>query len=123
MKGKRWKNFVSYASVLLIWDLASRVGWLEPTILPPPLEVLKTLGQLIITNELFADSGVSLWRVFVGFAIACIVGISLGVLAGTSRRFKEYATPLLEVLRPIPQSHLFPSLFFGLVLEMDLHIF
>jgi len=116
MKMQRWKGLVSYACALLFWDLASRVGWLEATILPPPLEVLRTLGQLIITRELFADAGISLWRVFVGFTIACVIGISLGVLTGTSRHFKEYAAPLLEVLRPIPPVAFVPIsiLWFGI---------
>jgi ABC-type nitrate/sulfonate/bicarbonate transport system permease component len=116
MKAKPWNTLVSYAFVLLLWDFASRLKWLEPSILPPPLEVLKTLGRLIITRELFTDAGISLWRVFVGFTIACVVGISLGVLTGTSRRFKEYATPLLEVLRPIPPVAFVPIsiLWFGI---------
>ncbi|MCX6580146.1 MAG: ABC transporter permease [Candidatus Aminicenantes bacterium] len=119
-KKKRWifhqKSFLSYLSVLALWYLASRLGWFESTILPPPTEVIKTLINLIVSGQLFADAGISIWRVLVGFTIAAIIGIGFGILTASSSRFKEYGSPLLEILRPIPPVAFVPIaiLWFGI---------
>jgi len=44
----------------------------------------------------------SLYRVALGFGVACFVGIPLGVLMGWSSRLRFMITPILEIVRPIP---------------------
>ncbi len=109
MKHFPWKGIVSAGGVLLLWELVCQFGWIETVLLPAPHSVLSTLAGLIASGELVKDAGASLWRVFVGFSIASVIGIVFGVLAGVSRGFRDYGTPLLEVLRPIP-----PVAFIGL---------
>jgi NitT/TauT family transport system permease protein/sulfonate transport system permease protein len=116
MKRIYWKGLVSVFGVLLFWELLCRLGLVQSTLLPPPTVVFDTLVQLILSGEILKDAGTSLQRVFVGFCIAAVAGIVCGVLTGVSRRFKEYATPLLEILRPIPPVAFIPIavLWFGI---------
>ena len=44
----------------------------------------------------------SLKRVFVGYFLACIIGIPLGILMGCSKTGKAIVKPIFELLRPIP---------------------
>src|SRR4029079_6975173 len=44
----------------------------------------------------------SLRRVSIGFAIAAVVGVALGLAVGRSRRARDILLPPLELLRPIP---------------------
>lgn len=110
------KSVVALAAVIALWEAACSMGWFATTILPPPHVVAVTLARMIISGDLLRDAATSLWRVFVGFACASLLGISLGALTGLSRGFREYATPLLEIPRPIPPVAFVPIsvLWFGI---------
>ena len=41
-------------------------------------------------------------RVFLGFTIAVVLAIAIGVPIGMSRKLKEFSFPVLEIIRPIP---------------------
>lgn len=116
MKQQHWKPLISLSCVIALWELACRAGWIETAILPPPNEVLRTFWRLVLDGELLKDAATSLGRVFVGFAIACCLGVGLGVVAGLSQRFRAYGTPVLELLRPIPPVAFVPIsiLWFGI---------
>lgn len=50
----------------------------------------------------YLSVGISLFRVFLGFLIAAVVGVPLGLMMGWSRTFNELTFPVFETLRPIP---------------------
>jgi len=116
MKYRLGKKIISYLSVLLCWELAYKLKWLNVYILPSPFEVMNTFVQLIVSGELVIDALTSLWRVFVGFTIASVIGISLGVIIGINQHFKDYISPLIEIIRPIPPVAFIPLsvLWFGI---------
>lgn len=51
---------------------------------------------------LYVHAVYSTWRVVAGVGIATILGVPLGVLVGTSQRWKDFLYPALEAIRPIP---------------------
>ena len=57
------------------------------------------------------DVAPSLVRFFVGFGIAIVAGIALGVLIGSSRSLRSLSEPVLEFLRAIPPPVLVPIFF------------
>jgi NitT/TauT family transport system permease protein len=59
-------------------------------------------GISIWTADYYQHIWVSCRRIFYAFTIATAIGVPLGLFMGWSRVFKDYAFPLLEVLRPIP---------------------
>ena len=52
--------------------------------------------------------GVSLVKVFSGFAMAVVIGIPLGLLIGASRRAWAAANPVVQILRPVSPLAWFP---------------
>ena len=69
----------------------------------PVLQLLLTsfytpIGSEVIVGHLL----VSLRRVLVGFSVATIIGIVLGIAMGTSRWAEAIFKPIFELLRPIP---------------------
>jgi nitrate/nitrite transport system permease protein len=60
--------------------------------------------------------GVSLVKVFTGFAMATVVGVPLGFLIGGSRRAWAAVNPIVQVLRPVSPLAWFPI---GLVVLKD----
>ncbi|SDY53005.1 ABC-type nitrate/sulfonate/bicarbonate transport system, permease component [Micromonospora pattaloongensis] len=75
---------------------------------PPLRTILETFGQLWTLEKLQADVWPSLWRLAVGYAIACLVGVALGVLVGSSRTVRATLEPVLEFFRAVPPPVLVP---------------
>ncbi|ALN71176.1 MULTISPECIES: nitrate ABC transporter permease [unclassified Aureimonas] len=114
--GERLRDFaaatlpflVTLAVLLGLWELAcSGPG----AALPPPSQVLSTSWELIV-HPFYVNGGTdvglgwqiwaSLQRVAMGYAIAVVVGISLGVLVGQSTLAMRGLDPIFQVLRTVP---------------------
>ncbi|HIK38156.1 MAG: nitrate ABC transporter permease [Geminocystis sp.] len=93
---------------LTIWQFLCIVGLLK---LPTPLRVIADTWDLIV-NPFYRGSGndvglgwqilSSLRRVAIGFSLAAVVGVSIGMLIGSSRLLYDAVDPILQVLRPVP---------------------
>lgn len=96
---------------LVVWQLLSGTG-ITGT-LPGPLEILQdTDTQRLIREPFFMDDAnskglgwqllASLQRVALGYSLAAVVGVSVGVLIGSVRVFRLALDPLFQVFRTIP---------------------
>ena len=95
----------SLASVLLFWHLATTLRWdfyIRFTNIPTPLEVLDKVVQVNANGKFITNIGMSLRRIVIGFAIATVVGVALGLVIGRYRIARGLLFPALEALRPIP---------------------
>ena len=59
---------------VIVWQLASSVGWLSTRVLPSPEGVLKAFWTLSASGELWQHLAISSWRALVGFAIGGSIG-------------------------------------------------
>jgi ABC-type nitrate/sulfonate/bicarbonate transport system permease component len=87
----------------------------------PPLQaILQTFGKLWFSSQALADIVPSLWRFAVGYLVAALLGIAIGVPIGLSRNLRNVLEPALEFLRAIPPPVLVPVLilFAGIGNEM-----
>jgi len=99
----RWRGAASIASFFVLWHLAVVTGISGFAELPTPVATLRAFFAEYITDAGYWHSWlVSFKRVLYGFIIAQIFGIPLGLLFGTSRRFRDLFFPVFELLRPIP---------------------
>jgi ABC-type nitrate/sulfonate/bicarbonate transport system permease component len=88
----------------------------SPVVLPSPGEVLRSIPTLFKERALIASTAATLRRVLAGFGLAIIVGVPLGILAGSYRVFDALTGPLSVFLRNIPVAVLIPLtiLWFGI---------
>ncbi|ARV57604.1 nitrate ABC transporter, permease protein [Nostocales cyanobacterium HT-58-2] len=108
-----WKKvvppLVALAIFLVIWQLLC----LNPNFkLPGPLETFSETWDPFIINPFFdngeSDKGLgwqilsSLGRVGLGFSLAAIVGIALGILIGANQLLYNAVDPIFQVLRTVP---------------------
>jgi ABC-type nitrate/sulfonate/bicarbonate transport system permease component len=109
-------KLISPVVLLILWEVAVRLEWLNPRLIAPPSIVFVELWHLISTGELFAALFVSLARVVAGFLIACVIGILLGALMARVRVIETAIDPLIELFRPVSPLALFPLfiLWFGI---------
>lgn len=77
-------------------------------VVPPVPEVLRAFREAWLFDRVTSDVLPSLSRMFAGYGIAAAVGITLGVLLGSSAVVSAMATPVVSFLRSIPAAALLP---------------
>ncbi|PSF38780.1 nitrate ABC transporter, permease protein [Aphanothece hegewaldii CCALA 016] len=100
---------VAIIVLALIWQLLTSG---ENPNLPSPITAIKETWNPLIINPFFDNGGTdkglfwqllaSLKRVAIGFSLAAIVGIALGVLIGANPLMYDALDPIFQVLRTIP---------------------
>jgi len=115
-RGQTALALLSVAAVLILWQLASQFEVLNPALVPSPAEVARSAVAAIRDGSLLHNTAVSIGRVLLGFAVALVVAIPVGMLIGMSRIVQGLTEPLIELLRPIPPIALIPLaiLWFGI---------
>jgi NitT/TauT family transport system permease protein len=78
--------------------------------------VLITLGQLLSTWAMWRDILWTLWRIVLGFGIATLIGVPIGLLMGQSPKFYSASEVIVDFFRSLPALAIFPLLmfFFGI---------
>ncbi|UXN31598.1 ABC transporter permease [Glutamicibacter sp. M10] len=86
---------------LLVWELIPQF-LLEPAskvFLPPLHEVLQQLWKMIVSGDLLTHISASLGRSAIGFLLALVIGVPVGLVVAWFSRIGDFLNPLLEVFR------------------------
>ena len=108
------------ATVLLWWLVtmgrAAEDRLVSPVILPSPVEVAASFRSLLEERALIQSIAATLRRVFVGFGLAILVGVPLGIAAGSWRVIEAAGAPFALFGRNLPVAALIPLtiLWFGI---------
>lgn len=96
------RGVISIASLLLLWEVGSRLHFAFFASVPAPTEVVASLNKMISDGKFWKDWVASYWRVMQGFVAAQVIGIPLGLAMAMNKNFYNFMFSPLEVLRPIP---------------------
>lgn len=114
-------GLLTVALLIVFWWLATlgatpEARLISPVILPSPLEVVRSFGSLVNERALVASIAATLRRVLLGFGLAALVGVPLGILAGSWRVFDAASAPVAIFGRNVPVAALIPLtiLWFGI---------
>ena len=94
-------TFVSLITLIVIWQVALWISGVSEHVFPGPYLVAVSFLDLLFDGTLLKHSVASLYRVTVGFYMAVVLGIPLGMVLGRSRFAKRIFNPLIQFLRPI----------------------
>jgi sulfonate transport system permease protein len=110
-----WFSLVSPAALLFVWWWVTKAGIFSPQLLVSPGQVAASFFDLVESGELQDNLGISLFRLFTGFAGGAVLGIAFGVLIALSLTAERYTAPLFQLLRQLPTVALIPMfiLIFG----------
>lgn len=108
-------------ALLIAWDLAVRLS--GTMLVPSPKEVALMLWDFMfggIYDDSFSQTMWVHWiksveRVYLGFGLAALVGIPLGLVIGKNTTARRFIDPTLQMLRPVPVTAWLPlsMIFFG----------
>ena len=95
---------LSFLILLILWSAVTYSGLIQPFFLPTPSGVLFSLYSLFLEQNFALDVAVSLVRILVGFWVAVIFAIPIGILIGLSKRAETLIEPPIDFIRytPIP---------------------
>jgi NitT/TauT family transport system permease protein len=104
-----WFPFiVTFAGILLAWQLATSVFGVPKYLIPPPAsvwEVLVTHHQLLAANTL-----VTFRELVGGFILAVGLAVPLALLISYSRIFESFVNPLVVISQALPKIAIAPLL-------------
>ena len=108
----RLVSTLSPLTLLLLWEFTVRGGILDQRFFPAPSAVLRALGEMVLSGDLFSHLSISLRRIFAGFLLGAIPGVALGLLMGWSKGARAFLDPIIAATFPIPKMALLPLLLF-----------
>lgn len=94
-------SLAGVAALFAVWQTISFLGIFPRGLLPSPIAVSAAVFELWERGVLLRHITDSLYRFFIGYALAVMLGVPFGLLAGWSRRLHALIEPLLQILRPI----------------------
>ena len=101
---------LTIVAVVVAWEALVRLRGIAPIYLPAPSSVFVYLSRMIADGSMPYHLGITLLRIFVGFGLAAVFGIALGVLMGMSRTIARVADVWIAALYPLPKISLIPLL-------------
>lgn len=93
-------------ALVFVWWLVTQAGWIKPLFLPSPQAVVEAFVEVLRNgftgSSLWEHTWISTARVFGAFALACVIGVPLGIAMGMSPMARGIFDPPIEFYRPIP---------------------
>ncbi|MEW6153662.1 MAG: ABC transporter permease [Actinomycetota bacterium] len=115
-------GLVTLAALMGVWEVVVRTAAADFEFLPAPSGVAGAFASLVSSGDLFAPVAHTLRSALVGWVIAGVIGVTLGVWLGLSNTAWRYSMASVEIVRAIPPITLVPVslLVFGFSLRMEL---
>ncbi len=98
----------SVVALLVGWELLARTGLLTPYQLPAFSAVLERIWHEAVAGDLVRNTIVTIGRAMVGFAIAAVGGIALGVAMSRLKLARWFFDPLVSIGFPMPKIAFLP---------------
>jgi ABC-type nitrate/sulfonate/bicarbonate transport system permease component len=98
-----------FLAALGVWQLWA--GAADSFLVPTASEVAERAWDVWRTSAFLSEVGESMKRYAVGFAIATVIGITVGLLVGASHAARRTLDPFLECLRAVPAIAIVPAAF------------
>jgi NitT/TauT family transport system permease protein len=107
-QGINWHRILRWiftpAVLLVVWQIAAQYmnqPWTFPTVTDVLEQLVHPLRGHYDSGSLLSNTFVSLLRVLLGFSLAAVLGVTLGIVMGSVRFARDFLEPLVEVLRPL----------------------
>ncbi len=103
-------SLASFVILLGVWSALSYSGAIEPFFLPSPSTVAETLYRMFAEQNFIADVWASSYRILLGFLLASLVAVPLGIAIGSFPAAQAFFEPAIAAVRYMPASAFIPLL-------------
>jgi NitT/TauT family transport system permease protein len=98
----------SFAFFLILWSILTYGRFVDPLFLPSPGRVFQAGVDLFSELGFTADILNSVYRVMMGFILAAIIGVPIGLIMGTFKVAEAFTEPVVGFVRYMPASAFIP---------------
>jgi NitT/TauT family transport system permease protein len=98
----------SFLGLFLFWEVGANVGFVDLFFFSSPSRILAAGVQEVQNPRLWNDFQVSGTELVVGYVLAVVTAIPLGLFAGWYRKFNYFIDPWLNFLNSLPRVALLP---------------
>jgi NitT/TauT family transport system permease protein len=98
----------SFAFSLVIWSILTYGGVIDPLFLPSPGRVFRAGVDLFLDLGFTTDILNSVYRVMLGFTVASLIGVPIGLIMGTFKVAEAITEPVVGFIRYMPASAFIP---------------
>jgi ABC-type nitrate/sulfonate/bicarbonate transport system permease component len=117
----RAAGFLLIVLLLAAWEVAARTVVSTPSF-PQMTVVMQNWYELVVNGKIPSALLVTLQRMAIGYFLAAVVGIAVGLLMGKFRFANNLLEPLIELLRPIPSPAYIPIAILVLGIDSEMKI-
>jgi len=102
-------HILLFATLILTWELAVRVGWIDSIMVPSPSAIGAAIIELyIVKGTIYKHFFITLVEAVSGFIIGAAIAIGLALGSSLWDPFRRYVTPYAIVLNVTPAIALTP---------------
>ena len=94
--------------LLVVWEVASRLGYLSPDTLTAPSQALRSGYEMVLDGSLLPHLLASAGRAYTGLFLGILVGVLLALAAGLTRTGEALIDGLVQIKRAVPTLALIP---------------
>ena len=108
--------------ILALWEAVNRAGLINPTLISRPSDIAYTAYQQFSTGIIWGNLETTLSVWLVGFLLASLIGVVIGLVSGVSRYVRYITDPLLNATNVAPDLAFVPILilWFGIGFQFRL---
>ncbi|MGW5311194.1 ABC transporter permease [Nocardia thailandica] len=93
------KPLLAFVLLLGAWELAPRFGIVDEVFLPPFSTVVEAFAELVSNGQMGEHVSASLTRSLVGFSIALVIAVPVGIAIAWYKPVSDFLNPVLELFR------------------------
>lgn len=93
---------ITFVAIFAGWTMLCAIGTVQELFLPSPAKVVNDIIEGAKNGSLWINMGYSIFRITMGFIISVIIGVPLGILAGSFKPFEAIVAPVCEFIRYMP---------------------
>jgi NitT/TauT family transport system permease protein len=111
-----WPKLLAVGLVLGAWQVVVWSGWRPEYVLPGPIPTLQAVWDMMGTERFWSAIATTMTRAVAGFALALLIGTTIGVLVARIRPLRLAVGALITGLQTMPSISWFPLaiLLFGI---------
>jgi len=105
VRGAIWAaaHLGSIVGLLVAWEIFARSGAVTMFMLPPFSAVAARIWADGVDGNLWLNVGLTLYRTFVGFLLASVIGVGIGIAMARTRWARWFFDPIISVGFPMPK--------------------
>jgi NitT/TauT family transport system permease protein len=113
---------LTVGAILAGWLLLAHSGLVRTEFLPTPTQVALAAADLVKDGSLWTHIGASCFVVLVGFGLASVLAVPLGILMGTFQLVEAIIEPVTDFIRYLPVSAMVPLLILWVGIDYETRI-